>query len=820
MDFAGDVRARTGPSGNLRNGIDVAQQEGGVEGKTVSHYRILQKIGEGGMGDVYLAEDTSLERKVALKFLPENLQQDEVARMRFIREAKSAAALDHPYICKIYETGEVGGQSFIAMEYVRGQTIKEMLSEGRLPLKQVLQIGSEVAEALERAHDEGIVHRDLKPANIMLPKEGHAKVMDFGLAKRLTTAGDEGGETTEGLTWEGTTLGTLNYMSPEQLRGQPIDTRSDIFSFGVVLYEMVTGIHPFRRESANDTISAALNEDPAPLSRYLNDTPEALQHILRKMLAKDRRRRSQSMREVQNDLEQLVDDSGRAPLAASQKVPRWLWLVPIPALLLVVLLGIYWSDFSQSESGGTADPQLAQTVQDRKSIAVLPLENLTGEAEQDYFVDGMTEALTAELSKLGAFKVIARTSAMRYRQTDKSAREIARELGVDVLVEGSVLRAKNEVRITAQLIDGNTEEHLWAQSFDRELTSILALHSDVAQAIAREIQIAVTPAEETDWASARPVNPEAYELYLKGRYHHNKWTAEEFEKATEYFRKAIEVDPNYAPAYAGLVECYQWFAWFGSLPSREAYAKFDAPLRKALEIGDTLPEVNLRRADTSFYFDRDWGRAEREYKRAIELNPSFAKAHSSYAWYLMAMGRFPEAIVAAEIGLQLDPFSTAAKLTLGEVYYNAHQYEQAVTEYRQSIELEPNGPAAYEWLASAYEQKGMYEDVVRARQKAMTLSGARPEEVAALAHAYSVSGSKGYLMWRLERLKDQYAPYNIAEIYARLGNREQAFAWLEKAYRQQHTQMVLLKVSPSLDPLRDDPRFQDLLRRMNFPIHD
>jgi len=582
--------------------------------------------------------------------------------------------------------------------------------------------------------------------------------------------------------------------------------QTDIFSLGVVFYEMLTGVHPFRKKTALETIVAILKEDAPPMNRWSVEAPELFERLEGKMLTKDRGKRYRSLTEVHSDLGRLREDSGRRLPDTSRKSLLRFWPAAI-LVLAVALLGIYWSGFSPSESGDAVDLHNTRVVEVRKSIAVLPLENLTGDPGQDYFVDGMTEALTTELSRLRALKVIARTSVMRYKETDKSAREIAGELGVDVLVEGSVLRAGNEVRITTQLIDGSTEEHLWVQSFDRELNNILALHSDVARAVAREIQIVVTPEETAHLAATHSVEPEAYELYLNGRYHYNKWTTEGFRKAADYFQQAITHDSDYAPAYAGLVGCYQWFAWFGVMPAKDAYARFEAPLKRALEIGDSLAEVNLVRADTSFYFEWDWERAEKEYRRAIELNPSFARAHSYFAWYLAAMDRFSEALAAARTGLQLDPFSTAAKLTLGEIYFNARQYEQAITEYRQSIQLDPNDPAPYNWLATVYEHQGMYELAVRARRRALTLSGDRPQDAAELGNSYRESGTEGYLMWRLGRLEDQYAPYTIAEIHAQLGDQAQAFAWLEKAYQQRHTQMVMLKVSPSWDSLSGDPRF-------------
>jgi TolB-like protein/Flp pilus assembly protein TadD len=453
------------------------------------------------------------------------------------------------------------------------------------------------------------------------------------------------------------------------------------------------------------------------------------------------------------------------------------------------------------------------------SIAVLPLANLSGDPEQEYFADGMTEALIANLGKIGALRVISRQSVMRYKGSDKPLPEIARELNVDAVVEGTVVRSGDKVRITAQLIEAATDRHLWVESYERDLRDVLALQSEVARAIAREIEVELTSQEQVRLVSARPVDPEAYELYLRGRYHYDKWTKEGFENAIEYFQKAIEADPNYAQAYAALANSNGWLWFMGYLPPEEYSSRFTALIKKALEIDDALPEAHLSLAQNKFYYKWDWMGAEPEFKRAIEHSPSLVEAHQEYAFYLTAMGRLAEAMAEAKRAQQLDPFSYPVNETLGMVYYNARQYDQAIAQYRQAAELEPNNPRTPRSLARIYEQMGRYEDAVTARQRAMTLSGDPPEEVEALARAYSEPGPEGYWMWRLERLKGRYVrnPSTTAAIYAHLGDKDQAFAWLEKAYAARSIDMIWLKVNPLWDSLRSDPRFQDLLRRMNFP---
>jgi tetratricopeptide (TPR) repeat protein len=430
----------------------------------------------------------------------------------------------------------------------------------------------------------------------------------------------------------------------------------------------------------------------------------------------------------------------------------------------------------------------------------------------------MTDELTANLAQIGALKVISRTSAMRYKGSDKPLPEIARELEVGAIVEGTVMRAGDRVRITAQLIEAAADRHLWAKSYERDLSDVLALQSEVARAIAGEIRVAITPEEEARLASGPPVNPEAHELYLRGKYDYSKLTKEGIEKSIEYFQRAIEIDPNYAQAYAGLARTYMWLAYFGSLPSEEAHSRCSTLIEKALEINDTVAETHAVLGAARYYLEWDWAGAEEAFQRALELNPNFAEGRSEYAWYLMAMGRFEEAIAQAKRALQHDPFSYVGKWTLANMYYGARQYEQAIATCQEMVELNPNDPRADGWLELIYGQLGRYEDAVTARQKLMTLSGASPDEVEALGRAYSESGSRGYWMWRLERLEGEYdRPIGTAYIYAQLGERDQAFAWLEEAYVKREGMMYLLKTSPWWDPLRDDPRYDDLVRRMNFP---
>ena len=461
-------------------------------------------------------------------------------------------------------------------------------------------------------------------------------------------------------------------------------------------------------------------------------------------------------------------------------------------------------------SGGTSEPPI-------RSLAVLPLSNLTGDPQQDYFADGMTDALITDLAKMREVKVISRTSVMQFKNANKPLKAIADELGVEGIIEGSVQRSGGRVRITAQLIRAATDTHLWAESYEGDNRNVLALQGEVAQAVAREIKVALTPEESTRLARARPVNPQAYELYLQGQYHYYKWRSEDFQKAIEYFQKAIEADPHWAPAYAGLADSYGWLWIAGALPPQEALPKFSAALKTALEIDDTLPEVRYTLAASAFYYRWDWDEADREFKRALVLNPSLVEARFEYAWYLSCVGRYAESIAEAKRAVETDPLSVSANLALGSVYFNARQDDQAIAQLRRTVELDPKDARAYQFLTEVYEQKGQYEDAIKEFQEAMTLWGARPEEMDGLRRAHETSGAKGYWMWQLSGAKRRHAPYDMAVAYAHLGNAGQVFVELEKAYAQHDWQMIQLKVRRAWDPLRSDPRFQDLLRRMHFP---
>ncbi|MFY9610946.1 MAG: protein kinase [Blastocatellia bacterium] len=803
-------------------------------GPNIGPYSILSKLGAGGMGEVHLARDSRLARNVALKLLDPDLIDNSQQRMRFLREARLASALDHPNVCTIHEVGEAAGRLFIAMQYVEGLTLKQVISGRPLDLASLLSIGLQVADALSAAHSQGIVHRDIKPGNIIITGRGQVKVLDFGLAKLFETAvGDAGAE----LTKTGAVLGTPNYMSPEQARGERTNHRGDIFSFGVVLYEMATGRAPFKAKSQPETLNAVINQPHAPVNEMNKEAPPGLAAIVDRALAKDPADRYQSMGEMIQDLRELARgaglvgsaglDGGNVPLvprprrAALRWPAHWsgarLWFL-ILSITTVALLGVAAAVYFTRPR--PAAP--AVTTPAVKSIAVLPFKPVVASSRDESLEMGMADTLITRLSNIKQIIVRPISAVRNYGELDQDAMAAGREQRVDAVLDGNIQKSGEQVRVTVRLVNVADGQQLWADKFDEKMTNIFAVQDSISRKVTDALAVKLSGEERELLTKRYTDNAEAYQLYLKGRYYQSSRTEEGLKKGIEFFEQAIARDPSYALAFSGLADSYSYLGNHGFLPPNEASPIAKQEAMKALKIDETLAEAHTSLAYVRMNYDWDWPGAGKEYERAIELDPGYTKAHSLYAWYLAAQGRFDEAIAEMKRSLEIDPLSLYDNTNLGWHLYMSRRYAQAIEQLQMTLDMEPNFAQARIDLGQVYEQEKMYEQAVVELQKAMALYGGSPTSRAALGHAYAIAGKKGEARRVVSQLKDlskrkHVSSYDIAIIYTGLGETEQAFAWLEKAYKQRDGWLAgRLKVDPRLDNLRSDPRLADLMRRVGL----
>ena len=790
-------------------------------GTKLGPYEIVAPLGAGGMGEVYRAKDTRLDREVAVKVQPAHLAADPASLARFEREAKAVAALSHPNILAIYDVGREGPTTYVVTELLEGETLRERLRGSTVGWRRAVEMAIAVADGLAAAHAKGVIHRDLKPENVFITSAGHVKILDFGLARMdLADAPPppsamEASPTITLATRPGMIVGTLSYMSPEQVRGVRTDARSDIFSFGCVLYEMLSGRRAFAGDTPADTMTAVLKEDPPALSTTGQLPNPELERIVNRCLEKRPEARFQSSHDLAFTLRSILSQGGSTVAHEAPRRSRRMGVIAGLVGVAIVAAGFFVvrSEFGRQRSA-------AREAID--SLAVLPLDNVSRDPEQEYFVDGMTEALISDLAKIAGLKVISRTSVMRYKATTKSLPEIAKELNVDAVVEGSVLRVGERVRITAQLIHAATDEHLWTESYDRDLRDVLRLQSEVARTIAQEIKVTLTPQEQARMVAARPINPEAYQAYLKGRFHWNKRTPDDLTKAVDYFEQAVSLAPDWPLACARLADAYLLMPFWAPVRSSEAIPKARAAAAKALEMDEFLGEAHACLGYIASTYDWDSRAAEREFERALALSPNYATAHQWYALHLTCISRHDEAIRESNKAQELDPLSLIIGANVGTLHYHAVDLELAETQLRKTIELGADFAEAHRVLGKTlFLQRKLAEAITETRE-AVRLSNNNSRFVATLgyvcAKADQPEEARSILDEFAARSADAYvAPTHFALVYAGLDERDRMFDWLERAYQERDVLLTSTLTDPLLAPMRTDPRFADLVRRVGLP---
>jgi len=816
-------------------------------GSELGRYEIVRLLGAGGMGEVYLAKDSSLGRKVAIKILNQKYERHESNIDRFVREAKAASALNHPNILTIHEIGETNDSHFIVSEFVDGRTLRELLNKkGDLDLAEVLEIAIQTASALSAAHTARIIHRDIKPENIVVRDDGYVKVLDFGLAKllpeRLSFIDSEANTVKQNQTAEGLILGTVNYMSPEQAKGEAVDPRTDIFSLGIVMYEMIIGRTPFAAGSTSETLANLINKEPPPLSRFSPVISDDLQRIVSKMLRKAPDERYQTMKglladlkdlsgqaasrlsrdqtsatEHQNATALLTRTTGDVPQTTveTSKTTQWyrrpVFLAPTAVLLLALLAaGWYWRSTTTALGSRAIN-----------SIAVLPFVNTNSDADTEFLSDGITDNIIDRLSQLPNLKVTSHTAVFHYKGQESDPKTIAKELGVEAVLTGRVAKRGDALSISLELVDASDNSHLWGGQYDRKLSDLLALQREIPVDVSDQLRLRLSGESKERLTRASTNNDEAYQLYLRGRYSWEKWTQDGSKQAVEFYEQAIDRDPGYALAYAGLADAYIFGAGTG-MPQKEAHRLAREAATKALSIDPQLGEAHAALAEVLLYDEWDFSGAERELKRAIELNPNYAEGHHEYSHLLLLLGRPDESFVESMKLLELDPVSETAIGHLGWHYLYARQYDEAIQQYRKDLQLYPDVDIAnYFQFGNAYYQKGMYDEAVAEYLQGFAGAGLQPEKITEFKEAFARGGIKGFYRHWLDQLESKPLREQnyvlIGELYARLDEKDQAFEWLEKAYAQHSDGIVRLKEEVGFDNLRSDPRYADLLRRIGLP---
>ena len=822
----------------------------------LSHYRIVSKIGAGGMGEVYLALDSKLERKVALKVLPVEIAANGDRMRRFVQEAKSAAALNHPNIAHIYEIGEADGLNFIAMEFVDGRTLRDVIHDEKTDLRTLLRYLLQVADGLAKAHGSGIVHRDLKPDNVMITRDGHAKILDFGLAKLIETTPesiDESGEAATAMlpvqhSTPGVIMGTVGYMSPEQAKAKGVDQRSDIFSFGCVLYEATTGRKPFAGDSIVDTLHKIIYDPAPPITEFTPSASAELQRVIRKCLAKEPEKRYQTIRDTANDLEELLEEMkastdfersvSHAPLALNSGAPgttatgnaqntgsvtqqssaeyivsgfKRHKLVVLITLLLIVLAGVVFTFYLRSRNSST-------TIE---SVAVMPFANETGNAELEYLSDGMTETLINGLSQIPNLNVKARSSVFRYKGKELDPKKIATDLNVQAILTGRVTERGDQLTLSLELVDASSENVLWSQQYNRKQSDVVTLQSEIARDVSSKLKSRLSGADVARVEKTYTTNPEAFQLYLKGKFYWNKRTGDSLKQAVNFYQQAIDKDPNYALAYSGLAETYVLFSSYDVAAGSDSMPQAKAAALRALEIDDSLAEAHTA---LGFYLSNyEWDRvgSEKEYRRAIELKPNYSTAHHWFGADLSNVKRFDESLAELHRAEELDPLSPIISTNLGDTLLLARRFDDAIAQFKRTLISNPNFVYAHLALGRAYGSNGMYPEAIAETRTAIQMNFG-PSAKGYLGLWLAKSGKRDEALKLLNELK-QKAVNNyvqadtIALIYLGLGDKTEALDWLEKHMLSRAETANWYAVAPQLDELHDEPRFQAMLKKMNLP---